>query len=121
MRKHDHPNKTLEFDSVVVLTGTGHIEMNMLKSLVLLLWPVFWNDMLMRFDFTLESALRPARSVSDHHKAWAILNICKNAVVNELLVSFVIQELERFNRDSRLNTSLTIKAQDYLSILTVAV
>ena len=115
--KHDHPNKSLEFDWVVVLPGPGHIEMNMLKSLVLLLWPVFWKDMVMLFNFTSESALRSARSVSDHHKGWAILNICRNAVVDELLVSFVRQELERFNRESRDTTSLTIKAHDYFKYL----
>ena len=102
--KHIHDNFNPEFDWVIVVPGGGHIEMNMLKALVDLLWPVFWKDMVMLFNFTSETALRSARSVSDHHKGWTILSICRNALVDELLVPFIRQELH----DSSANNSSTL-------------
>ena len=46
--------------------GPGHIEMNMLKALVEMLWEVFWNEMVKIFNFTSEAALKSAKKV--HHK-----------------------------------------------------
>ena len=53
-RKHAHDDctYTLEFDWVLLMPGAGHIEMNMLRALVEILWPVFWKEMLKLFKGT---------------------------------------------------------------------
>lgn len=113
--KHGHNDFTLEFDWVVVVPGGGHIEMNMLKTLVELLWPVFWKDMVMLFNFTSEAALRSARNVSDHHKGWAVLSICRNAVVDELLVPYVRQKLSIGSNSNA--KSINLSPKDYFKFL----
>ena len=56
-----------QFDWVLVMPGGGHLEMNIVKAVVDLLWPVFYMDMVMLFTFRSESALHLAQKVSYHH------------------------------------------------------
>ena len=94
--KHQHANCTFskEFDWVLLVPGGGHIQMNMLKAIVDILWPVCWKEMVGLFNFRSEIALQSARKVSDHHKGWTMLRIFRNAVCDELLVPFVRKELQ---------------------------
>ena len=94
--QHEHDEVELEFaDWLLVFPGAGHIEMNMLKSIVELLWPICWREIVLLFNFRSEAALRSAQKVSDHHKGWTIARIFRNALVDELLVPYVRSELEQ--------------------------
>ena len=85
----------LEFaDWLLVFPGGGHIEMNMLRALVEMLWPICWRDMVLLFNFRSEAALRSAQKVADHHKGWTIGRIFRNATVDELLVPYVRYKLD---------------------------
>ena len=110
---------SLEFDWVLVLPGGGHIEMNMLQSVVELLWPVCWKEMVMMFNFRSEMALRSAKQVSDHHKGWTIFRLFRHALVDELLVPYVRMELEKSETNDADNVELS--PSKYFAFLACAV
>ena len=83
----------LEFDWVLMCPGPGHIEMNMLHTLVELCWSLFWESMCRDFNFRSENALKGQRRVSDHHKGWELLRIANMAMIKELVVPYVRSEL----------------------------
>ncbi len=78
-----------EFDWLHLKAGGGHIEMNMLKGLVELLWDVFWGEMVKLYNFASEAAQKAAKKVSDHHKGWTLARIARQAISLELLTPFV--------------------------------
>lgn len=57
-----------EFGWILLQPGPGHINMNMLKSYVKLMWGVYWEDMVEIFYFKSEIAKKSVLKVSDHHK-----------------------------------------------------
>ena len=83
----------LEFDWVLMCPGPGHIEMNMLKSLVEMTWDIFWAKMCMDFNFRSDNALRSQKNVSDHHKGWEFLRIARISLTKELIVPYVRAQL----------------------------
>ena len=58
----------LEFDWVMLVPGTGHIEMNILRSCVELTFEVFYKEILKSLNFTTDKALHYAKKVNDFHK-----------------------------------------------------
>lgn len=88
---HEGLNPTFqkEFDWVLLIPGAGHIEMNMLKGLVELLWDVIWKDLAICLNFRSESALSFCKKVNDHHKGWTLLLIARDSITSELIVPFV--------------------------------
>ena len=98
--KHQHeqnqpqPNFILEFDWVLLQPGPGHIEWNMLKGLVKLLWPVYWEDMTELFNFRSENAKKAASKVTDFHKGWTLARIAHEALSKELVIPYVRSQLK---------------------------
>ena len=88
---------SLEFDWVLLLPGPGHVEMNMLKSLVSLLWDVFWVDLVKLMHFKSDDALKAAKRVPDQHKGWQLACIAREALCKELMIPFVREELAKDN------------------------
>ena len=84
-----HSGFDQEFRWLLLKPGPGHIEMNMLKALVELLWEVFWKEMVKIFNFTSEAALKSAKKVGDHHKGMTLARIARQALTRELLVPYV--------------------------------
>ena len=84
----DHPVQefTKEFRWCLLLPGPGHIEMNMVKAHVKIMWGVYWEDMVEIFNFKSENAKRSAYNVSDHHKGWTLTRIARDSIGRELLV-----------------------------------
>ena len=82
-----------EFSWVLLQPGPGHIEMNMLKGFVKLMWDVYWEDMVEVFNFKSENAKKSAKSVSDHHKGFTLARISRESVARELVTPYVRQEL----------------------------
>jgi hypothetical protein len=79
----------LEFKWVILIPGPGHIEMNLVKSFVELCWDIFYQEMVKIFGFTTDNALIGAKRVSDHHKAWTLLTIARQALTAELILPYV--------------------------------
>ena len=48
----------LEFDWAMMCPGPGHVEMNMVRSVVELSWSIFWESMCKEFNFRSENALK---------------------------------------------------------------
>ncbi len=84
-----HHNYETEFDWLHLKAGGGHVEMNMLKGLVELLWDVFWGEMVKLYNFVSEAAQKAAKKVSDYHKGWTLARIVRQAIALELMTPFV--------------------------------
>ncbi len=87
--KTTHHRFEMEFDWLHLKPGGGHIEMNMLKGLVELLWDVFWGEMVKLYNFVSEAAQKAAKKVSDFHKGWTLARIARQAIALELMTPFV--------------------------------
>ena len=82
-----------EFGWALLLPGPGHVEINMVRSFVELTWDIFYREMCVLFNFRSDIALHYCKKVSDHHKGWTLCRIAHEALVAELMVPFVRNEL----------------------------
>ena len=89
----DSVSHVLEFGWVLLQPGPGHVEMNMVKGFVELVWPIFWKELAFLMNFRSDAALHSAKKVNDHHKGWTLCRIARMAITQELLVPFVRAEL----------------------------
>ena len=78
-----------EFDWVLVHTGDGHYEMNMMKSFVELNWDVFMTLLVNRMGWTSEAAMRAAKLCYDNHKTWQLILVFHFGTLLELLTPYV--------------------------------
>nr|XP_054753606.1 uncharacterized protein LOC129259335 [Lytechinus pictus] len=81
----------LEFGWLLLHAGHGHYEMNAVRSFVSLNWEVFMGDAAKVMGFRSERAQKYAKSTSDHHKAWELLQIVYHGGLRELLLPYVRQ------------------------------
>ncbi len=105
----NHTNFEEEFKWLLLKPGPGHIEMNMLKALVELLWEVFWKEMVKIFNFTSEAALKSAKKVGDHHKGMTLARIARKAITLELLVPYVRMCLSSSDNTSNMSPAHFLK------------
>lgn len=63
-----------EFDWVMIHTGDGHYEMNLMKSFVELNWDGFMAVLAKRMGWTSEAALKAAKHCYDNHKTWQLVS-----------------------------------------------
>ena len=78
-----------EFDWVLLRIGHGHVELNMVRSFFKFNWEVFMKDLAFCMGFHSDNAPKYAKSASDHHKAWEILQIVYLRRIDELLLPYV--------------------------------
>ena len=78
-----------EFDWVLVHTGDGHYEMNMMKSFIELNWDVFMTLLVNRMGWTSEAAMRAAKLCYDNHKTWQLILVFYFGTLLELLTPYV--------------------------------
>ena len=90
---------SLEFDWVHLVPGTGHVEMNLVRTIVEFCWDIFWRDMAYLMNFKSENALRACKRVSDHHKGWQLLKIARVAISKELVLPFVRSQMAKGDAD----------------------
>ena len=90
----------------MLVPGTGHIEMNILRSCVELTFEVFYKEILKSLNFTTDKALHYAKKVNDFHKGWQVLTVLRCAVTDELIRLYVIDKLQNSgNEDKDLNVA----------------
>lgn len=78
-----------EFDWVVLRIGPLHVEMNMVKTFFALNWDVMVCELAKELGFTSDSALKYAKSATNHHHAMTILEILQKGLWSELLLPYV--------------------------------
>ena len=54
-----------------------------------------WKDMVALYGFKSEAALHGVKNVSDHHKGWTLARIAHGALIKELMVPYVRNELAK--------------------------
>ncbi len=64
--EHDH------LKNLLLLPGPGHFEMNFVKALFKLLWPVGLQTLAKLAGYRTDKALLYCQKAPDHHKAWAM-------------------------------------------------
>jgi hypothetical protein len=82
-----------EFGWVILQPGPGHIAMNMLHSFFDMTWDVFMKDIAYLINFQSEKAQIAAKKVTDHHKGWTLLTVAREAIVDELITSYIRHKL----------------------------
>ncbi len=70
----------------VLLPGPGHVEINVIRVLFQLLWPLGMEDLAKILWFKTPMALSFARQRANHHKAWEMLIIYFKALLTFTLV-----------------------------------
>ena len=71
-------HRSPELQNILLLPGPGHIEINVLRALFKLMWPLGLEDLAKLLGFRTHKALTYALKVSDFHKSWQVhfLKLC---------------------------------------------
>lgn len=65
-----------------ILTGAGHIEMNLVRTVFTEFFDVFIKPIAMMLGFVMPRSLDYCKAAGDHHKAWEILQVnCDNLLL----------------------------------------
>ena len=86
----DDPKNKLS--NLLLLPGPGHFEINTIKVLFRLLWPVGMEKLASLTGFRTAKALQYALKASDHHKSWELLSIFFKATIAIHLETFIAQK-----------------------------
>ncbi len=78
-----------ELKNLLLLPGFGHFELNFVKALFRLLWPVGLKTLAKLVGFRTERALQYCPKATDHHKAWDMLGIYFQSVAPFLLMQYM--------------------------------
>ena len=96
LQKHfneSHENEEVkfhfEFDWAVLKIGSGHFEMNMVKSFTELNWIPLMEHLCETMGFKSETAKASAKKCNNHHKAWSLILIFHMGTLSELVVEYV--------------------------------
>ncbi|CAG2242694.1 unnamed protein product [Mytilus edulis] len=92
--KKEHPDVqevkfVREFDWILLKTGDGHYEMNLMKSFVELNWDVFMRILVNRMGWTSEAAMKAAKMCYDNHKTWQLILTFHLGTLQELILPYV--------------------------------
>ncbi len=72
---HRLRDKDRELQNILLLPGPGHVEMNAIRVLFKLLWPLGMEDLARILGYKTPKALGYAQKAADDHKAWEMLEI----------------------------------------------
>ena len=78
-----------EFDWFYIRIGSGHYEMNLLRSFFELNWIPFLEKLCEEMGFVSEAAKLYAKNCKDLHKTWQLLLVFHFAALRELVLSYV--------------------------------
>ena len=90
LRQHELTTSFVpKFDDIIILPGPGHIELNMGRKLLNLLWTPLLSDYVTALGFRSVNAQNVVRRGIDHHRTRQILQTTLDALSRELLVPYV--------------------------------
>ena len=78
-----------EFDWVVIRSGLGHEEMNMLRAFVELYWDVVYKEFGKTQGFLTDKALSFFKACKDHHQAWDNFLKFRDAITKEIATEYI--------------------------------
>ena len=90
-----HPNSSTQFtfkrifDNLILTPGPGHIEMNMARLLLKLLWEPFLCEFSKLLGFRTPKAQEVVKNGTDHHRSRYILESSLESLSKELVAPFV--------------------------------
>ena len=84
-----------EFDWLLLSIGSGHFEMNMVKSATKLNWDVYGEKFVELYRFLSIPAKQSAKNCSCHHKSWTLKLIERWAIAKELVRCYVIHGINK--------------------------
>ena len=79
------------FNNLLLISGLGHLEMNIVKCPFTILWDVGLEALAKLLGFKSPIALLHCKKASDHHKSWTILTIFFNGLMDELMLPYIKQ------------------------------
>lgn len=82
------------FGNLLLVPGPGHIEMNMVRGVIKLMFDVSLKDEAFLMGFKTEASLEYVRKASNNHNNWELVMIHFISSVDELLLPYVRQCLE---------------------------
>ncbi len=80
-----------ELRNILLIPGAGHIEMNALKALFKLLWPIGLEQLAKLVGYRSDKALQYCLKAADHHKSWELITIFFKAAVIFMLKPYLTQ------------------------------
>ena len=83
--REDHP----PLQDLLLVPGPGHFELNTVRAIFKLIWPVGLRNRAVLLGFTDEKALLYCQKAADHHKSWQMLLIFYRVTVKLLLDAYV--------------------------------
>ena len=89
LHESDHISFKKPFENLILIPGSGHIELNMGRKVLNLLWVPLLCRIAQMLGFQTEKALAIVKSRIGHHHTGQILCACLYALSKELLVPFV--------------------------------
>ena len=87
---------------LLLVPGPGHFELNTVRAIFKLIWPVGLRKLAVLLGFTSEKALLYCQKAADHHKSWEMLLIFYRVTVKLLLDAYV-QECRSQGHASSVN------------------
>ena len=105
IHKETHKNNSFEFefnqafDNIILVPRPGHIEMNMARLLLRLLWEPFLCEFAKLLGFRTPRSQEVVKNGIDHHRSRYILQSTLEALTKELLVPFV-KECIKFGKEA---------------------
>ena len=79
----------LTFNNILLLTGAGHFEMNMLRCIIKFAWEPIFQSVANLMGFRSPKAEKCAKACTDHHKGWQMFIIAFTALQQELTFSYI--------------------------------
>ncbi len=92
---HRLRDSTPQLHNILLLPGPGHIEMNVLRALFKLLWPLGLEQLAQLLGFKTPKALAYALKASDYHKSWQMLLIFIHTSMGVLLETYAASSREQ--------------------------
>ena len=79
----------IPFNRIHLRPGPGHIEMNIARLLLSLLWVPFIKDLANDLGFRTPNAQQVFKNGIDHHRSCQVLEICLYSLAKELVLPYI--------------------------------
>ena len=87
----DDINKCRKYGNILLFPGLGHVEINVTKAILNLLWRIVLKDLAVMLGWKSIKALTACEKCTNHHKSWQILQILFSAGTKAVLKPYIVQ------------------------------
>ena len=89
MHEGDEFSFQIPFNRIHLRPGPGHIEMNIARLILSLLWVPFIKDLANDLGFRIPNAQQVFKNGIDHHRSRQVLEICLYSLAKELVLPYI--------------------------------